>query len=104
MNYADQAVKFFALEKQEQIGFDHRKADLLERAERQIDGRIRHYPKHMRDNRQLLIATLHNNLCEMDLQLTSHLENQRHYLRLAQAYTVFARFLGHQPTGAVHAN
>lgn len=104
MNYADEAAKYFALEKQEQIAFTWRNEHLLRRAVKILDARMRVYPQSFRADYELHLAELHRDLCREDLVRVEILGNQQHYLRLAQAYTMNAAVLGHEPTGAVHAN
>jgi len=103
MNYADQARRFFDLEQQEQIAIDWRTDFLMSLAVRELEKRMRHYPKNMQADYTGHLEQLHRDLCDEDLLRTRHIGMQRHYLRLAQAYAIEAQRLGHVETGAVFA-
>lgn len=103
MNYADQARRFFDLEQQEQIAIDWRTDFLMSLAVRELEKRMRHYPKNMQADYTSHLEQLHRDLCDEDLLRTRHIGMQRHYLRLAQAYAIEAQRLGHVETGAVFA-
>lgn len=103
MNYADQARRCFDLEQQEQIAIEWRTDFLHDLAEKELSKRMRHYPKKMRGDYTGHLEQLHRDLCDEDLVRTRHIGMQRHYLRLAQAYSIEAQRLGHYETGAVFA-
>jgi hypothetical protein len=103
MNYADQARRFFDLEKQEQLAIEWRTDFLHDLAERSLAGRMKNYPRSYRRDYAGHLEQLHRDLCDEDLVRTKHIGMQRHYLRLAQAYAIEAQRLGHVETGAVFA-
>lgn len=101
MNYADQARRFFDLEQQEQIAIEWRTDFLKDLAERKLRAQMRYYPRVYQRDHQAHLEQLHRDLCDEDLVRTKHIGMQRHYLRLAQAYSLEAQRLGHYATGAV---
>ena len=101
MNYADQARRFFDLEKQEQLAIEWRTEFLMSLAVRELEKRMRHYPKKMQADYSGYLEQLHRDLCDEDLVRNKHIGMQRHYLRLGQAYAIEAQRLGHVETGAV---
>lgn len=103
MNYADEARRFFDLEREEQIAIEWRTDFLMSLAARELGKRMRHYPQSMRADYTGHLEQLHRDLCDEDLVRTKHIGMQRHYLRLAQAYSIEALRLGHIETGAVFA-
>lgn len=74
--------------KEQQIRLEIRLRDeyLFDKARRQMDVRIWHYPKSMQANYARYVEDLHRDMASEDLTLKSLIGKQQHYLRLAQGY------------------
>jgi hypothetical protein len=103
MNYADEAARYFELERQEQLKFKRRSDVINARARRSIEARVKSWPKGLQANKELYVTHLAREMRSEDLIRSEHLANQQHYLRLAQAYAMEAMRVGHEPTGVRHA-
>jgi hypothetical protein len=83
---AKRADYYFRKEQWTRYAIDERTKELFERARRQIDLRIAHYPKSMRGAYQLYVEQLWRDMCSEDLRRQELIGVQQHYLRLAHAY------------------
>lgn len=81
---------YYRKEQEARLLIRQRTEDLFESARRQMDLRIWRYPKSMRKLYPVLVKQLHEDMCGEDLARKKLIENQQHFLRLAQAYKVRA--------------
>lgn len=88
MTSQERAAHFFRLEQEMRLKIRERDEYLFEKARRQIDLRIRHYPKSMRAHYARYVTDLHRDMASEDLKLQSLIGKQKLYLRLAQGYAV----------------
>lgn len=104
INYADEAARHVDLERQQSIAFTWRTQLLLERAKRELDRRIRHYPKYYRSHYDQILEQLHLDLCREDLIWQQIIADQTYYRSRAQMFSAEALRLGHIGTGRVYAS
>lgn len=77
---------YYRKEQETRLLITQRTQDLYERAERTIELRVKRYPKGMRKHLNLYVEQMHRDLCDEDLERKKMIDNQQHFLRLAQAY------------------
>lgn len=99
VNYADEAARHFDLERQEQVKFTQRTAFLKKQAQRELNRRIRYYPRYYQDRYGWLLELLHADMCKEDLIRQEIIANQNYYRSRAHAFSAEAVRLGHVGTG-----
>lgn len=91
MTNQERADRFYQLEQSARQKMRRRTEYLYEKARRQIDLRIGHYPKSMQKGYQAYVEQLYLDLCNEDLRLQALDTQQKNCLQLAQAYEIRAR-------------
>ncbi len=81
---------YFRKEQEARLLIRERGEYLWEKARHHVDLRIWSYSKRMRGHYQSIVEQMFRDMCDEDLARKKLIDQQQHYLRLAQAYAIRA--------------